>query len=148
MLPMAPRGPSPPLSLALRLLVLFLALALFAPQAAAELASEGCGRAIPPTARMGRTVGMQDGKRRYTVFLPDDYNSTSPMPLILSFHGGNRNSKAQRELDCMTTAEFNEDHIVVYPESHVCSLPTRPTISSTDVMAIADLLTGRLDQNP
>lgn len=55
--------------------------------------------------------------RSYLLFIPPSYISrTTPAPLILSFHGGNRNASEQASLDLLTTSFFNKEYVVVYPQ--------------------------------
>ena len=54
--------------------------------------------------------------RSYLLFIPTSYVSrTSPAPLILSYHGGNRNASQQAALDLLTSTFFNTEYVVAYP---------------------------------
>ena len=55
--------------------------------------------------------------RSYLLFVPKSYVSrTSPAPLILSYHGGNRNASQQAALDLLTFPFFNTEYVVAYPQ--------------------------------
>jgi poly(3-hydroxybutyrate) depolymerase len=55
--------------------------------------------------------------RSYLLFVPTSYSTrTSPAPLILSYHGGNRNASQQAELDLLTSTFFNVEYVVAYPQ--------------------------------
>lgn len=55
------------------------------------------------------------GDRRYLLYIPVNYDTARPAPLILSFHGGTRTAETQQALDLLSTTYFNQDYIVVYP---------------------------------
>ncbi|KAI1340350.1 carbohydrate esterase family 1 protein [Xylariaceae sp. FL0016] len=52
--------------------------------------------------------------RQYQVWLPKSYSEDTAAPLILSYHGANRDIEHQVALDKLTDPYFNEDHMVVY----------------------------------
>ena len=62
--------------------------------------------------------------RSYLLFVPSSYVSrTSPAPLILSYHGGNRNASQQAALDLLTSPFFNKEYVVAYPQGINVSAP-------------------------
>ena len=62
--------------------------------------------------------------RSYLLFIPTSYISrTSPAPLILSYHGGNRNAPQQAALDLLTSTFFNTEYVVAYPQGINVSAP-------------------------
>ena len=62
--------------------------------------------------------------RSYLLFIPTSYVSrTSPAPLILSYHGGNRNASQQAALDLLTSTFFNTEYVVAYPQGINVSAP-------------------------
>lgn len=86
-------------------------------------ASSGCGQTpsleygILSDNQTAETVdqdSLVSTSRRYRVFLPDSYDPNTPAPVILSYHGANRQIEQQVALDELTTSFFNEDYIVVY----------------------------------
>lgn len=99
-------------STTLSLRMLLLGLGLWAYHVAAA-SSAGCTRA--KTVKVGQTTNVTLDGRWYLLYFPEKYKPTSPAPLILSFHGGNRNASEQQSLDLLSTPFFNEDYIVVYP---------------------------------
>ncbi|KAI8957188.1 carbohydrate esterase family 1 protein [Daldinia sp. FL1419] len=61
--------------------------------------------------------------RQYRVWLPANYDSSKATPLILSYHGANRDISHQVDLDKLTDPFFNKDHIVVYMQGLEVSRP-------------------------
>ncbi|KAI1862045.1 uncharacterized protein JN550_010510 [Neoarthrinium moseri] len=78
------------------------------------LAASGCKKPAPFD--VGKLSDSQKvlGNRRYRVFLPKTYNSGDATPVILSYHGANRQLEDQVDLDGLTTPFFNKEYIVVY----------------------------------
>ncbi|KAJ4386575.1 hypothetical protein N0V93_009473 [Gnomoniopsis smithogilvyi] len=89
-----------------------LGLGLWANRVAAA-SSAGCERS--QAVEVGQTINVTLDNRWYLLYFPENYEPTSPAPLILSYHGGNRNASEQQTLDLLSTPFFNEDYIVVYP---------------------------------
>lgn len=97
-------------SLSLRMLLLGLGLWAYHVAAAS---SAGCTRA--KTVKVGQTTNVTLDGRWYLLYFPAQYKPTSPAPLVLSYHGGNRNASEQQSLDLLSTPFFNEDYVVAYP---------------------------------
>ncbi|KAK9417636.1 putative Alpha/Beta hydrolase protein [Seiridium unicorne] len=78
------------------------------------LAASGCSKT--PSFKIGSLSSNQTvlTDRRYKVFLPQSYDHTKKTPLILSYHGANRQIEDQVALDELTNPFFNKDYIVVY----------------------------------
>lgn len=82
------------------------------------------GAAVPHDFHVGHTFKgasnvsiISDGvQRSYLLSIPPAYNGQTPVPLILSYHGGTRTAKDQLVLDQLTSPEFNPGAIVVYPQ--------------------------------
>lgn len=89
--------------------------------------SAGCGSAQSGV-QVGQTtnVTLADG-RWYLLYVPEKYAPGTPAPLVLSYHGGNRNASEQQALDMLSTAAFNEDHVVAYPNGIDVSCDVDPT---------------------
>lgn len=88
-----------------------LALISFASTARGQAA--GCGQ--KPSFTPGDFKNFTaSGDREYRVWLPANYDSSKATPLILSYHGANRDISHQVDLDKLTDPFFNKDHIVVY----------------------------------
>ena len=78
------------------------------------------------TACIPNATGITTGKlvqetlpsgRSYLLFVPTSYGTrTAPAPLILSYHGGNRNASQQAALDLLTFPFFNTEYVVAYPQ--------------------------------
>lgn len=103
----------------LRILLLGLELCAYHVAAAA---SAGCTRT--QNVKVGQTTNVTIDGRWYLLYIPEQYKATGPAPLILSYHGGNRNASEQQSLDLLSTPFFNEDYIVVYPNGIDVSLVT------------------------
>lgn len=85
----------------------------------------GCGKPLPHGQAPGKVtnVSIASGgikNRSYLVSIPPKYNSFLPTPLIISYHGGDRNASQQLDLDQLTNPEFNtRGSIVIYPQGIV-----------------------------
>lgn len=77
------------------------------------VSSAGCERT--QSVQVGQTTNVTLNDRWYLLYFPENYEPTNPAPMILSYHGGNRNASEQQALDLLSTPFFNEDYIVVYP---------------------------------
>ncbi|KAI1073695.1 carbohydrate esterase family 1 protein [Whalleya microplaca] len=75
--------------------------------------SSGCGQ-TPPIALGAFKNFTTSGKRDYRVWLPKNYDASKETPLILSYHGANRDITRQVNLDKLTDPLFNKEYIVVY----------------------------------
>ncbi|KAI1373331.1 carbohydrate esterase family 1 protein [Hypoxylon crocopeplum] len=84
----------------------------------------GCGQAPSITPGDFQNLTTPDG-RIYRVWLPSNYDSDKATPLILSYHGANRDISHQVALDELTDPFFNKDHIVVYLQGNADN-PDRP----------------------
>ncbi|KAI1383735.1 carbohydrate esterase family 1 protein [Hypoxylon trugodes] len=73
----------------------------------------GCGQ--DPSITRGDFKNFTTSEdREYRVWLPANYDSDTATPLILSYHGANKDITYQISLDELTDPFFNKDHIVVY----------------------------------
>ena len=83
-----------------------------------EGAWAGCGTGPTVSRNEGgtQTIVVGGTTRSYLVSVPLSYDPSKPSPLILSFHGAGKTPTSQRDLDQLTNAAFNTDHIVVYPQ--------------------------------
>jgi poly(3-hydroxybutyrate) depolymerase len=87
----------------------------------------GCGKSLPEGQVVGGvynvSISSSGIERSYLAFIPPAYNVNVPTPLILSYHGGNRNASQQLTLDELTSPEFNMASMVIYPQGiNVCFL--------------------------
>lgn len=83
--------------------------------------SSACSKSLPRGVAVGRpnnvTIHSNGIERSYLINIPKSYQSQSSSPLVLSYHGGNRNAISQLELDLFTLPEFNTmNAILVYPQ--------------------------------
>lgn len=83
-------------------------------------ALEGCGKSLPKGQSVGAvsnvTISSSGTPRSYLISIPPSYRTHIPTPVILSYHGGNRDAEDQLKLDELTNVEFNTRSIVVYPQ--------------------------------
>lgn len=80
----------------------------------AATASSGCQ--LSQDVQVGQTINITSSDDRwYLLHFPKTYEPTSPAPVILSYHGGNRNASEQQALDMLTSTFFNEEYMVIYP---------------------------------
>lgn len=82
-----------------------------------------------------QTINVQMGDRRYLLWFPINYQPIKPAPLVLSYHGGTRVAEEQQNLDLLSTAYFNRDYIMVYPNGvnvsrPISSLAPHPILAS------------------
>lgn len=76
--------------------------------------SSGCG--LVQSVQVGQTTNVTlPDNRWYLLYFPEKYDPSTPAPLILSYHGGDRNASEQQKLDMLATPFFNEEYVVVYP---------------------------------
>ncbi|KAI1413879.1 carbohydrate esterase family 1 protein [Hypoxylon sp. FL1857] len=105
----------------------------------------GCGKSPAITPGGFKNLTTSEG-RQYRVWLPASYDSGKPTPLILSYHGANRDISHQIDLDQLTHPRFNKDHIVVYLQglapdgsSHT-KWEGAPNCNSNDIKFTSDVL--------
>jgi poly(3-hydroxybutyrate) depolymerase len=86
----------------------------------------GCGGLLPGSQEIGSVanVSISSGgiDRYYLISIPPEYDSSIPSPVILSYHGGDRNAEDQLKLDELTNPQFNTQSFVVYPQGINVSL--------------------------
>ncbi|KAI2605640.1 carbohydrate esterase family 1 protein [Hypoxylon sp. NC1633] len=85
----------------------------------------GC-KLVPPITPGNFKNLTTSNSRTYRVWLPASYASNKKTPLILSYHGANRDISHQVALDKLTDPFFNQDHIVVYLQGNAKDDPERP----------------------
>ncbi|KAJ4421063.1 hypothetical protein N0V82_003967 [Gnomoniopsis sp. IMI 355080] len=114
-----------------------LGLGLWANRVAAE-SSAGCER--DHSVEVGQTINVTLAARWYLLYFPENYKPTSPAPVILSYHGGNRNASEQQALDLLSTPFFNEDYVVVYPNGIDERWQGVPGVETDDLGFTTDIL--------
>jgi len=79
-----------------------------------------CTKALPegqgPGITSNITISSSGVTRWYLATFPSNYTSVSSVPVIFSFHGGDRNASDQLALSEMSDPEFNDFAIAVYPQ--------------------------------
>ncbi|KAK4034929.1 Feruloyl esterase B [Parachaetomium inaequale] len=98
------------------------------------------------------TSGITTGKlmnetlssgRSYLLFVPSSYSTrSSPAPLILSYHGGNRNASQQAALDLLTSTFFNVEYVVAYPQGINDRWQGVPGVTTNDTAFTASILSA------
>lgn len=101
--------------------------------------SEGCQTEHAVTVE--QTYNVQIGDRRYLLWFPANYRPSTPAPVILSYHGGTRIAEEQQRLDLLSTAYFNQEYIVVYPNGinvspGLASLPGNPVSLTPPLLGV------------
>ncbi|KAI2464271.1 carbohydrate esterase family 1 protein [Annulohypoxylon bovei var. microspora] len=114
--------------------------------------ASGCGKEPSFTPGDFKNFTTSDG-RQYRAWLPKSYDSNKETPLILSYHGANRDITHQVALDELTQPRFNKDHIVVYLQGLAADGTTKtkwegaPECKSNDTKftgEVIDAMTGSL----
>ncbi|KAF8852581.1 carbohydrate esterase family 1 protein [Acephala macrosclerotiorum] len=104
----------------------------------------GCGKLLPKGQTLGSVtnVSIASGglQRSYLISIPPRYNAFIPAPLILSYHGGNRDALSQLQLDQLTNPEFNTVSMVVYPQGIAGKWQGVPGVTVDDVQFTTDIL--------
>ncbi|KAI3399846.1 hypothetical protein diail_5356 [Diaporthe ilicicola] len=80
-----------------------------------------------------QTYNVQLNDRRYLLWFPVSYKPTTPAPLVLSYHGGTRTAEEQQRLDLLSTAYFNKEYIMVYPNGVNETWEGVPDVDTDDV---------------
>lgn len=79
--------------------------------------SAGCG--TPHTvdgASHNHSVSTNGGKRDYRLHLPGTYDSDTPAPVVISYHGHGQNMVEQETLSQFSNDAINPNMIAVYPQ--------------------------------
>lgn len=116
---------------------------------ATPISSRGCGEPAPirPGTDALGTVLSHGLIRSYLLYLPPDYRSTTPYPLVLNFHGHGSSSFEQALWSGFTALAREQDFIVAYPQGlrgpdgktgWATGLALRPPVN--DVLFVSDLL--------
>jgi len=111
-----------------------------------SFAQDGCGKALPPGQAVGNvtelTIISGGIERSCLLFIPPKYNITSQnyAPVIISYHGGEKTSLDQPELDQFTNPEFNEEAIVAYPQGINDTWEGTPGANADDIGFTNDLI--------
>ncbi|KIY01593.1 uncharacterized protein Z520_03145 [Fonsecaea multimorphosa CBS 102226] len=104
----------------------------------------GCGRDLPDGQAVGGVTNVtitSDGNgRSYLIFIPPTYCEDTPTSLIVSYHGGARSAEDQLELDLLTSPEFNNKSIVVYPQGVNNTWQGVPGVTTNDIQFTSDIL--------
>lgn len=86
----------------------------------------GCGNELPDGIELGvsknTTIEIEGVERHYRIHLPDSYDASVPVPLILSYHGRGKDMKFQEELSQFSNKSNNPNAIAVYPQGVPVSL--------------------------
>lgn len=105
----------------------------------------GCSKPLPKGQTPGGVYNVTipsggDSSRYVLLSVPPRYTVGNATPAILSFHGGRRTAKRQLELDLLTSAEFNTDKFVIYPQGvDVRNLRVHPSTILQSTLAVLTL---------
>lgn len=61
-------------------------------------------------------ISSSGGIRTYNIHLPQDYNSSTKYPLIISYHGGTEDKTQQEGISQFSNNTINPNMIAVYPQ--------------------------------
>ncbi|KAF2230388.1 carbohydrate esterase family 1 protein [Viridothelium virens] len=81
----------------------------------------GCGKPLPSNLSpsgpsVSQTFTPSSGPQRtYRLYIPTNYNSSNPSPLLISYHGHDSSATAQEALTRFSNPTLNPNHIVIYP---------------------------------
>ncbi|KAJ0116507.1 hypothetical protein J7T55_007487 [Diaporthe amygdali] len=107
-------------------------------QLVTALPSAGCS--TNQEVALEQTYNVQMGDRRYLLWFPINYEPNKPAPLVLSYHGGTRIAEEQQRLDLLSTAYFNKEYIMVYPNGVNETWEGVPDVDTDDVGFTGDIL--------
>lgn len=110
---------------------------------AAAAGSAGCGQVLPSVLTPGGSSQYFDlttpdkVARRYKIYIPSQYSSNVPAPLILSFHGAGQTGAGQESTTRFSDKIVNPNSIIAYPDGINVSLTVATLLSmesSTNVI--------------
>lgn len=105
-------------------------------------ASVGCGRAEAPTGQFtGQTITVAGQARTYALSVPTDYTGSTPLALVLAWHGANINGNLARKLFNLES-NSNGAAIFAYPDGleTTGALTWDLASGSNDVQLASDLV--------
>lgn len=129
-------------------LTLLLNLLLFTLSTTALSTSPGCGQPLPDFLKRGwngssnrLSFKTHSGKTRtYLMHVPPTYSSSTPIGLVLSFHGKGRTAAYQEKLSKFSQPGINPQMLALYPEGLGKKWQGDPEASSDDVAFTLELL--------
>ncbi|KAI9696151.1 MAG: hypothetical protein M1820_008292 [Bogoriella megaspora] len=83
--------------------------------------STGCGSALPSGLTpagpsQSQTFTQSSGlNRTYKIYIPSTYSTTSPSPLMISYHGHSEDGSSQEGQSQFSTKSMNPSTIIIYP---------------------------------
>jgi hypothetical protein len=81
-----------------------------------------CHKPLPDTVELGKSVDLTIDSssgvspRKYRIHVPKTYDSSTNVPVIVSFHGRGKDAKFQEKLSQFSNSTYGFEGIVVYPE--------------------------------
>lgn len=82
----------------------------------AQPMDSSCDKPSVPPGQTARTL-LHDGiERDYLLYVPDDYDATEPMPLVISIHGFASNPQQQADISMWKDVADKHGFITVYPQ--------------------------------
>ncbi|PSN70931.1 alpha/beta-hydrolase [Corynespora cassiicola Philippines] len=84
--------------------------------------SSACDKPLPEGIELGKhknlTLASESGQspREYRIHVPKSYQTGTPVPLILSYHGRTQDMKYQQQLSQFSNSSYGFEGIAVYPQ--------------------------------
>ncbi len=99
--------------------------------------SAGCGQAPPATPGVSKRLTMSSGglEREFLLHLPAGYDSSSPTPLLLDFHGYTGTGPSEEEYTGLSPLADEEGFIVIYPQGTGFETPAGQRVTSWNDLA-------------
>lgn len=104
-------------------------------------ATPGCGRTWTPGADVNGTVTSGGVQRTYLLHIPQGYNPTTALPLVLNLPGTGMTGKEEETLTHMSTTADASHFLVVYPTGSGSTLTWNMT-NKNDMTFLSTLVTA------
>jgi poly(3-hydroxybutyrate) depolymerase len=81
-----------------------------------------CHKPLPDNVELGKSVDLTIDSssgvspRKYRIHVPKTYDSSTNVPVIVSFHGRGKNAEFQEKLSQFSNSTYGFEGIVLYPE--------------------------------
>ena len=76
----------------------------------------GLMRPAPTFGLSTQSIDVDGVQREYLIYVPESYDGTIEVPVMMNFHGGSMNAQAQMFLADMRPLAETENFILIYPE--------------------------------
>ena len=68
------------------------------------------------TGLLNQTIIHDGGIREYLIYLPETYDGSTSLPVVMNFHGGSMDARSQMYLSDMRRLADEENFILIYPQ--------------------------------